>query len=283
MRLGRIGAGVLALAMLGAGCTESVSEKEDPLAGDVIDEARLSDLLLTAGDPRSAVTYFEQAVAREPERADFRRNLAISYSKAQRFPESARVYQELMALGQDRPSDRLDYAYVAVRLDRWDDAIALASSLPPELDTPRRHTLDAMIADHRQDWEAADRAYARAETLAPNPAEVLNNWGVSLMSRGDLDKAAATFERAVSYDSRLFSAKNNLAIARGLQGEFAVPVVPLTDEERAKILFNLGVIALRKEQTRTARGLFAAAVDTHPQHYQQAADRLAALEAAVIN
>lgn len=273
----------VAAALLGAGCTESVNEKTDPLAGDIIDEAQLSELMLTAGDPKSAVAYFERAVAREPERADFRRNLAVSYARDQRFPEAARVYQELMALGQDRPSDRLEYAYVAVRLDRWDDANALAASLPADLDTPRRHVMDAMVADHRNDWEAADRAYARAERLSPNPAEVLNNWGVSLMSRGELAKASATFERAVSYDSRLFSAKNNLAISRGLNGNYNLPVVPMTDEERAIIYHNLGVIALRKGENRVARGLFAAAVDAHPRHYQAAADRLAALEATIIN
>ncbi|MEO0822875.1 MAG: tetratricopeptide repeat protein [Pseudomonadota bacterium] len=270
-------------AALTAGCTESIKEKEDPLAGDIIDEVNLSQLMLTVGDPKSAVSYFEKAMAREPERADFRRNLARSYAKAQRFPEASRTYQELMALQQDEPSDRLDYAYVAIRLDRWDDATALAGSLPESLDTPRRHLLDAMVADHTKDWETADAAYARAEQQSPNPAETLNNWGVSLMSRGELAEASKTFEKAVSYDSRLFSAKNNLAISRGLRGDYRIPVVPMTEEERAIIYHNLGVIALRKGDTRTARGLFAAAVDHHPRHYQQAADRLAQLDGAILN
>ena len=103
------------------------------------------------------------------------------------------------------------------------------------------------------------------------------------MSRGDLSTATQMFERAIAYDSRLFSAKNNLAIARGLQGNFDVPVVPLTDTERAIILNNLGLIALRKNEKKIALGLFAAAIEAHPQHYQTAADRLAALEAKVQN
>ena len=104
-----------------------------------------------------------------------------------------------------------------------------------------------------------------------------------MMSRGDHTRAEKTFERSLSFNSRLFSAKNNLAIVRGLQGNFQLPVVPMTEKEKAIILNNLGLIALRKGEKRIAKGLFAAAVDTHPQHYGAAADRLAALEAVVEN
>lgn len=274
---------LLTAAAVGLTACESVSEKQDPLASSVIDEANLNDLMLTAGSPATAIQYFEQSLAREPDRADFRRGLAVSYTRAKRFNEAARVYQELITLNQDEPVDRLEYAYVAVRLDRWDDVATLASSFPDSLQTPRRYLIDAMVADQRSDWAAADAAYARAEKLSARPAAVLNNWGVSQMGRGDLAAAAKTFERAVSYDSTLFNAKNNLAIVRGLQGDFTLPVVPLTDGERAILLNNLGIIAMRKGEESIAKGLFAAAVQSSPQHYQGAADRLAALEATVLN
>ena len=260
----------------------NVENKPDPLGGDIIEEANLADLLLTAGDPEDSILYFENAVERNPESAVARRSLAKAYEKGKRYPEAARVYEELIALGQAEPADRLEYGYLLMRLERWEEAEAAAAALPEAMNTPRRHLLDALLADHRQDWAVADAAYQRAETLSPNPAEVLNNWGVSLMSRGDLEAAEATFERAISYDSRMFEAKNNLALSRGLRGDYQVPVMPLTDVERAQILNNLGVIALRRDDTRIARGLFAEAVATHPQHYQAAADRLAALEATII-
>ncbi|MEL6209851.1 MAG: tetratricopeptide repeat protein [Pseudomonadota bacterium] len=142
--------------------------------------------------------------------------------------------------------------------------------------------MDALVADHDADWDAADRHYAQAEQLSANPSKILNNWGVSLMSRGDLEEAEQVFQRSVSYDSTVFSAKNNLAMSRGLRGDYRMPVVPLTSEEQAIISYNLGVIALRQGDTRTARGLFAAAVDLHPRHYQQAVVQLAQLDSAII-
>jgi len=271
----------LAAAVLALAACESVSERPDPLAGSVIDEANLNDLMLQAGDAEEAIKYFETSLAKEPNRTDFRRGLAVSLKRAKRYNESARVYQELITLDQDEPSDRLDYAFVAIRLDRWEDVKTLAATLPDGLQSARRHLLDAMVADQNKDWAAADAAYALAERQSPRPAPILNNWGVSQMARGDLPQAAKTFERAVSYDSRMFSAKNNLAIVRGLQGEYTLPIVPLTDEERAILLNNLGIIAMRQGDERMAKGLFAAAVELHPEHYTGAADRLAALEANV--
>ena len=268
---------------VGLSACESVSDKEDPLAASIIDEANLNDLMLTAADPSDAAQYFEQSLAREPDRADFRRGLAVSLSRAKRYNEAARVYQELITLNQDQPTDRLEYAFVAMRLDRWDDVRTLSQSFPDGLQTPRRYSIDAMVADQDNDWAAADAAYARAEKLSSRPAAVLNNWGVSQMSRGDLTAAAATFQRAVSFDARLFRAKNNLAIVRGLQGKYGLPLVPLDDEERAVLLNNLGIIAMRRGDEKIARGLFAAAVEANPQHYSGAADKLAALEMTVIN
>ncbi len=273
----------IAATVMGLSACESVSDKEDPLAGSIIDEANLNELMLTATDPSDAAEYFAASLAREPDRADFRRGLAISLSRAKRYNESARVFQELITLDQDEPADRLEYAYVAMRLDRWDDVETLAQSFPDGMQTPRRHSIDAMVADQNSDWAAADAAYARAENLSSRPAAVLNNWGVSQMSRGDLNAAAKTFERAISFDARLFNAKNNLAIVRGLQGEYNLPLVPLNDEDRAVLLNNLGIIAMRRGDEKIARGLFAAAVDANPEHYAGAADKLAALEAVVQN
>ena len=274
---------ILCILALAACDKSTFAEQDSSLGQNVIDDAGLNDLLLTAGDPEYSVNYFQASLAKEPERADLRRGLAISLNRAKRYTESARVYQELIALGQADPADELAYAFVAIRLNRWDEAASIDQRLPGGLNSARRHLLSAMVSDNRQQWGAADAAYARAETLSTNPADVLNNWGVSQMSRGNLDRAQQIFEKALSFNSRLFSAKNNLAISRGLQGDYNLPLVPMTETEKATILNNLGVIATRKGDIKQAKGLFAAAVDIHPQHYGGAADRLAALDGKVEN
>jgi tetratricopeptide (TPR) repeat protein len=280
-RHGRLLSALLAaLPLVLGGCEGGMADRESPLAGNIIDDAEIADLLLAAGDPEDSIAYFENALSQEPDRADFRRGLALSLARAKRYPEAARIFGEMIARGEAEPADRLEYAMVAARLQQWDDVRAIVAGLPPGMDTARRHQIDAMLADHEANWAAADAAYARAEELATNRAAVLNNWGVSQMSRGDFPAAVGMFERALAYDSRLFSAKNNLAIAQGMMGDYQLPAVPMTETERAYLLNNLGVIAERGGQREVARGLFAAAVEAHPQHYAAAASRLAALQPA---
>lgn len=279
----RLAAALAAMAALAACDKPTLEEKKDPLGLNVLDDDGLSELLLSAGDPEYSVTYFQSSLAKEPSRADLRRGLAISLKRANRFPEAKRIYEELIALGQAEPADELEYAFIAIRLESWDDARTVDGRLPTALNTSRRHLLTALVADNARQWESADAAYGRAETLAANPAEILNNWGVSLMSRGEINRAERAFQKSVSFNSRLFNAKNNLAIARGLQGDYSLPLVPMTEIEKAMILNNLGLIATRRGDVDQARGLFAAAVDTHPQHYQGASDRLAALDGKVEN
>ena len=181
-----------------AACGDTFKDRPDPLAKNVIDEANLTDLLLTAGDPNESVAYFQGALAQDPDRVDYQRGLAVSLTRAKRLPEAARIYQEMIASGRAQPADRLDYALVAAQLDKWTEVKSILIQLPGGLNTGRRHMVEGMLADHEQNWAAADAAYARAETLSTNPANVLNNWGVSRMSRGDLPAAAQSFEKALS-------------------------------------------------------------------------------------
>ncbi len=156
---------VAGLMTLGLAACESVDQKQDPLAANIIDEANLSELMLTVSDPKDAVNYFQQALAAEPNRADFRRGLAHSLVRAERYNEAARVFQELITLGQETPGDRVTYANVAVRLDRWDDVRSLVASFPPGLQSPRRYMIEAMLADQDGDWEKADaRPWRRARS-----------------------------------------------------------------------------------------------------------------------
>ncbi len=104
----------------------------------------------------------------------------------------------------------------------------------------------AMLADQSSDWPKADKAYERARRLTSAPANILNNWGVSRMSRKEYDAASRLFVKALAYNPRLFNARNNLAVSRTLEGEHRLPLVTLSEEERATLLHNVGVIALRR-------------------------------------
>lgn len=265
---------------------QSADAKEAQRTNDavnVIDAVNLNELMLTVSDPEDAVVYFRDALQQNPDRVDLKRGYALSLARSRRHGDAILVFEELVAAGQADDEIRLEYAHSLARLQRWDDAAAQLALVSPALETPRRYLMVAMLADQSSDWAKADKAYERARRLTSNPANILNNWGVSRMSRKEYDAAAKLFEEALAHNPRLFNAKNNLAVSRALQGEYRLPLVSLSEEERATLLHNVGVIALRRGDTSQAKGLFTMALEAHPRFYPAAAEKLAALEAIVEN
>ncbi|MFP4450392.1 MAG: hypothetical protein ACLFP0_05620, partial [Rhodosalinus sp.] len=90
--------------------------------------------------------------------------------------------------------------------------------------------------------------------------------------------AERLFGEAIQQDPKLFTAKNNLVLARGAQGNYSLPVIPMSQEERAQLLHTLGLSAVKRGDVETGKGLFRDALETHPQHFEPAARSLAALE-----
>lgn len=62
-----------------------------------------------------------------------------------------------------------------------------------------------------------------------------------------------------------------------------LPVVPMTQIERAELLHTMGLAAVKRGDVVTGQGLMREAIDTHPQHFEAAARSLKALESNVVN
>jgi Flp pilus assembly protein TadD len=271
---------VVLIALLTAACdtgrSPDVDRALDPM--NVIDETNLSDIMLTAASPGEAVSYFRRASEQSPERLDFRRGLAASLVRDGRAEEALTIWREVIAHAESIPQDRIDYADALIRTGNWDEAEAQLDRVPPTIETYERYRLEAMIADSNQEWDRADSFYETAVGLTTRPANVLNNWGFSRMTRGDFAAAEELFVQSISYDPELFTAKNNLVLARAAQGNYQLPLVQMTQVERAQLLHTAGIAAIRRGEVDTGRGLLAEAIDTHPQHFEAAVRALRALE-----
>jgi Flp pilus assembly protein TadD len=106
----------------------------------------------------------------------------------------------------------------------------------------------------------------------------MNNWGYSKLTRGDYPGAERLFTDALRQDSTMFTAKNNLILARGAQRKYDLPVVPMTQIERAQLLYTMALTAIKQNDVTTGKGLLREAIDTHPQHFEEATRALRALE-----
>ncbi|WP_050528353.1 tetratricopeptide repeat protein [Pseudorhodobacter aquimaris] len=250
---------------------------------NVIDESNLNDIMLTVGDPNESVAYFRKTAAESPDRVDLKRGLAKSLVRAKKPQEAASVWAEVMRDPSATANDHVAYADALIRSNNWKQAEAELNKIPPTHETFERYKLEAMVADSNKNWKKADSFYEIAAGLTTTPAGVYNNWGYSKLTRSDFKGAEKLFFDALTYDPSLFTAKNNLVLARGAQRQYEIPVIKMTQTERAQLLHTLALTAIKQGDVRIGKGLLQEAIDTHPQHFDAAVRSLEALDANVTN
>jgi len=250
---------------------------------NVIDESNLSDVMLTVADPNEAVDYFRRSAADNPDRIDLQRGLAMSLIRAKRSSEAAAAWKKVVKHPDATNDDRVDYADALIRNGDWTTAEQELDKVSPTFETYKRYRLEGMIADSNREWDPADSFYETATGLTTKPSGVLNNWGYSKLTRGDFKDAERLFAEAITYDPDLFTAKNNLTLARSAQRNYQLPVVPMSQTERAQLLYTMGLSAIKQGDLAIGKGLLQEAIDTHPQHFEAAVRSLRALESNVIN
>lgn len=248
---------------------------------NVIDESNLNEVMLTAGDPNEAVSYFARASQQNPDRVDLMRGLGRSLVRAQKPTEAVGVWRKVVEHPDTTPEDRVMLADALIRSNQWAEAKAELNRIPPTHETFDRYRLEAMVADSDKNWKKADSFYEIAAGLTTKPAGVLNNWGFSKLTRGEHGAAEKLFAQALTYDPSLFTAKNNLVLARAAQRKYDLPVVQMTQTERAELLYSMALAAIKQGDVTVGKGLLQQAIDTHPQHFEAASRSLAALDSNV--
>ena len=248
---------------------------------NVIDESNLNDVMMTVADPAEAVAYFTRTLQQNPDRIDLMRGLAKSLTRAQKPTEAAQIWRQVVGHPEATPEDRVMLADALIRSNQWPEAKAELNQIPPTHESFDRYRLEAMVADSDKNWKKADSFYEIAAGLTTKPAGVLNNWGFSKLTRGDANGAEKLFTEALTYDPSMFTAKNNLVLARAAQKKYDLPVVRMTQTERAELLYSMALAAIKQGDVTVGKGLLNQAIETHPQHFEAAVRSLEALDANV--
>lgn len=243
----------------------------------------LNEIMMTVAEPAEAVAYFQRQIRDFPNNIDAMRGLALALIRSDRATEAVSVWSDIVAHPDGTDADRVQLVDALVRAGQWDAAKEVLSQIPPNVATYQRYRLEAMIADAGKDWERADEFYETASGLTVQPAPILNNWGYSNLIRGKYLDAEMLFQEAIRQDSKMFTAKNNLMMARGAQRKYDLPVMPMTQTERAELLYTLALTAIKNGDVTIGIGLMREAVDSHPLHFEAASRSLTALENNVAN
>ncbi len=268
-----------------SGCDQKSTEEIDRAfqGVNVIDETDLNEVMLSVADPNEGVSFFQRTLQEHPERIDLMRGVAISLVRAKRYTEAVPAWEKVAKHKDAANNDHVEFADALIRNNEWDHAGKILDDIPPTFETFKRYRLEAIIADSNNEWDKADSFYETAIGLTTRPASVMNNWGYSKLTRGDFAGAERLFSDSIRQDSSLFTAKNNLILARGAQKKYSLPVLKASQEERAQLLYTLGLSAIKQGDTQIGKGLLRDAIETHPRHFEAAVRNLDALEGNVSN
>ena len=269
---------LMAAISLSACDPQSNKENEDKAIVGVVDETNLNEIMLTVADPNEAVTFFRNSLTKDPSRIDLQRYLAQSLVRAKRAPEANVIYSNMDESGTLTDQDRVNYAEALVRANEWKAAREQLNKTPPTVETYQRYRVEAIVADSQKQWKKADSFYKTASELTTQPANVLNNWGFSKLNRGDARGAEKLFTEAITFDKKLYTAKNNLVIARASRNVYDLPVIPMTQIEQAELTYTAALAAIKSGKPSIARGLLEKAIDLHPRHFEAAVRTLKGLK-----
>jgi len=264
-----------------SGCMGNNSDAEVASAMksvNAIDDSNLSNIMLTVGDPNEAVNYFARTAKENPERIDIRRGLAKSLVRADKPDEAVKVWQHVLTMPGATDEDKVLLADAQIRANDWSGAKKTLNSVPPTVETYDRYRLEAMVADSEKQWKKADSFYETAAGLTTTPSGIYNNWGFSKLTRGDAAGAEKLFKEALTYDPDRFTTKNNLVLARASQGKYELPVIAMTQSERAQLLYTAGLAAVKRGDVTMGKTLLQDAIETNPQYFAQADRALKALD-----
>lgn len=195
-----------------------------------------------------------------------------------KYDEALVRYQQLFGIapGDSMLAERAGIS--ALKLGKIDlAAVLIVHATKPSNASWRAWNARGVIADLRQDWNAADLAYAKAAALAPGEGEILNNRGWSQLLRGDWNKAAILFERAAAQDPGNERIANNLELARAaLASELPRRRAGEDDRDWAARLNDAGVAAQLLGDKQRAVAAFTQALEANGRWYDRAANNLKA-------
>ncbi len=132
--------------------------------------------------------------------------------------------------------------------------------------------------DSNRDWAAAADSYDKALEGNPDSVLIYNTRGFSMLLQKRLKEAVADFNRALRLDAEFEIARENLRLALAWQGKYVHAMVGASNRDMARILNNIGFIAVMRGDYGNAEAYLLRAMEADPRYNETAARNLTYLK-----
>jgi tetratricopeptide (TPR) repeat protein len=229
------------------------------------------DLLGRIVDHDRAELMANEAIASSPDTASALYIRARLAERFHRFHEANALLNQALAAGHPSQEIEVEKAALLQATGHYEEALAVREKLAK--DNPRIDTLGALasLLAEMDQWSAAEISYEAAldadESTSPIPcSQLLFEWGVSAMRRGDLDRAEVIF---VELDAILpqhvpgRGHRAEVALARGqlkIAAALITPLLAIADDPEYRAT-HAEILAARGEAEAAASEAQRAAAD----------------------
>jgi len=228
----------------------------------------LGSVFLAAARLDSAVAYFRQAIAGDPDKRESHEGLAKAYRSQDRLQSAATVLETALGRWPEDGSLLLLLGDTHASLGRDDAAVAAYRRARLSPAAARLRLADA--ARERGDWERARRHYEAGLSSHPDDARLHNALGEALFHEGRTREALDSYRRAAELDPGLAAAYTNIGLAYLTHGGRLEAIAALErsadiDPDRAVTWGLLARAYVRNERPDEAMRALERAIDLSPE------------------
>jgi tetratricopeptide (TPR) repeat protein len=191
MRKADIVLGLLVLAMAGSCAGKKPNPCRNPEYAEILKKQAVS--ALQKGDLYGALESAQKSEACNPRDPEIQYWLGRIYLSRKQVPKAIEYLQRALELRKDYPEANLALAMAYLQLKRWDDAIA--------------------------QYEIVTK-----NELFRTPEEAHNGIGTAWLMKGDLDKAAQSFQAALAINPNYCFARSSLGEVEAQKGNSAAAI-----------------------------------------------------------
>lgn len=198
-----------------------------------------------------------------------------------RRPDDVPALAELGGLQLYRKQQELALGTLqrALVLDQKRQGASAAAPVVDAVSPVRLYHGLGVLADLKQDFDAATRWYALARLIEPRSPLVANSQGYSRYLAGDWDAAAAHYREAIGFDVRYERAWRNLGLLLARQQRYEEALAAFEQvESRAQASNDVGYACMLDGRFPQAESFFRQAMELSPSHYETARQNLERLQ-----
>ena len=276
---------VLAVLLATAlGCASVPSDDRDTLTEEDMATydryLELGDREAKQGNFDNAVLAYRQCILADP-KAEAWFRLAAANERRGNDAEALRAHHEVLAQEPDNAFSMQGIGLIQARKGNVKSASHhLTSAVEHDPSLWRAHNALGVMADRREDFDAAREHYQAAIDVARNSSMVANNMGYSRYLAGDYDESEAWLRRSLQLNPKNRSAIYNMGLLDATRAKYFRAVDILSKVLDEPVAYNdVGYIAMKNNDFAEAEKLLLMAVELSPRFYPKAQENLEALEA----